>query len=169
VSKRFHALTNTIGLQAQTCQQELEFLWGRLQEELKKRDAEQHIKEKQHLERINRLEREVQKLQKALDAVKNQKPVTEALKTPQISNAYEDPRTEGLSTFRSTSEAAPEPLVVHSKGPAQHSRPDKTSYADIATLLATNPGGQGWQTVPGKKPRKAPKARTMQLEPKTEL
>jgi hypothetical protein len=40
----------------------------------------------------------------------------------------------------------------------QHPAEPEPTYADIAVLLNTNPGGQGWQTVTKKRHQKAPKA-----------
>ncbi|KAF7137049.1 hypothetical protein CNMCM5793_006900 [Aspergillus hiratsukae] len=156
MSKQFHALTNTVELHEQIRHQELEFLWGRLQEELEKRDEE-------HLARIKQLEGEVQELQKALSILKNPKPVTEAPKTLWIAQGPRNPRTEESDSIRLPGKTAPEMPIV-SKRPAQHSQPRKTSYADLASLLATNPGGQGWQTVPEKKARKAQKTQITQPE-----
>ncbi|KAF7136727.1 hypothetical protein CNMCM5793_006045 [Aspergillus hiratsukae] len=145
-----------VELQEQIRHQELEFLWGRLQEELEKQDEE-------HLATIKQLEGEVQELQKALSILKNPKPVTEAPKTLWIAQGSRNPRTEESDSTRLPSKTAPEMPIV-SKRPAQQSQPRKTSYVDIASLLATNPGGQGWQTVPEKKARKPQKTQITQPE-----
>jgi hypothetical protein len=129
--------------QQQARQSELETVWTRFMEELQHRDAQQQAWDEQYERRISQLETEVQNLRKKLD---------EAYKTSAtIQQAGPCRALSGVAADAAI--AATQRLRASSKTPIQTAKPqDKkgATYADVAALLATKPGGKEWQTVPAK-------------------
>ncbi|KAL2004445.1 hypothetical protein VTN00DRAFT_5208 [Thermoascus crustaceus] len=158
-SKQFQALAGAIEQQAESQQQarqgELEIIWTQVMEQLNTWKAEQQIREEHLLGRVSTLELEVSKLQTELNQAQ------QALKTSTTGQSETAHRPASRATEDITAKKAPKDASKPREAPRSREsmkQPPKkgASFADIAALLATKPGGQEWQTVPAKpsKPQK---------------
>ena len=148
VSKQAQMLVGALET-AQTQQQEIyqmvqEQVQAHLAEELSNWRAEQQIHVGIYLERITKLEHEVSKLRTEL---------TEAQHTAQCTGLMRQ-NTPAIDTQQNRdnkfgNNLTPTPKV---KETSQQSRQEPT-FAELAALLSTKPGGKEWQDVTKKKPR----------------
>jgi hypothetical protein len=137
------------GLLAQVqavCQDRLELIQTQLTDELESWKSEQQAREDLLKERIAALESEVTRLLGELDQVRKATPEQAALPPP----TQRGPTVP--KTFRTNDQdhLRAEDHVPRPKPVSRHNQPS-SSFADIAALLATKPGGHGWQEVVGKK------------------
>jgi hypothetical protein len=133
------AIDQQVQGQQQTRQNELEVIWTRLLGELQKRDAQQQARDEQYQVRISQLEAEVQSLQEQL---------AKACQTP---NTQQDGLCRPLEDTMRTGTQRPDKAMPKTAIPVPKPQEKKTAtYADMAALLATKPGGKEWQTVPAK-------------------
>lgn len=139
--------------QVQTVYQDrLESIQTQLTEELESWRAEQKAREDLLKERITTLESEVTWLRSELDQVRRATPEQTSAPLP----------TQREPTVPNTLHTNDQDYVPGPKPVSRHNQPS-SSFADIAALLATKPGGHGWQEVLPKKkqqkrsePRKQP-------------
>ncbi|KAL2012984.1 hypothetical protein VTN00DRAFT_509 [Thermoascus crustaceus] len=151
-SRKFQALAGAIEQaksQQQARQEELEIIWTQMMEQLNSWKAEQQIEKAHLLARISTLELEVSKLQTELSQAQ-QAPKTS---TPALSETAHRPASRAAGD--ASAKKAPKDTIKAGEAsrPKQDMKqpPKKgASYADIAALLATRPGGQEWQTVPAR-------------------
>jgi hypothetical protein len=141
------------GLLAQVqaiCQDRLELIQTQLTEELESRKAEQQAREDLLNERIATLESEVTRLRGELDQVRKATPEQTAVPPPSQrgTTVPKTLRTNEQDHLR----ARDQDYVPGPKPVSRHNQPS-SSFADIAALLATKPGGHGWQEVVHKKKR----------------
>ncbi|KAL2014078.1 hypothetical protein VTN00DRAFT_1603 [Thermoascus crustaceus] len=118
-------------------------------EQLNSWRAEQQIEKEHLLARISTLELEVSKLQTELNQAQ-QAPKTS---TPAQSETAHRPasRAAGDTTAKKAPKDALKAGEASRPKESMKQLPKKgASYADIAALLATKPGGQEWQTVPAR-------------------
>ena len=137
-------------------QDRLDQIQTQLTEELQSWRAERQVREDLQLARLATLEHEVTKLRKELE--KFQQP-------NRRQNAAAQP-TQGKPAAQTNYRIQPhsqnkEPISTPTVG---HNRP-QSSFADIAALLATKPGGQGWKEVPRRRKRQRQPETTKQSEP----
>ncbi|KAL2005106.1 hypothetical protein VTN00DRAFT_2956 [Thermoascus crustaceus] len=153
ISKQFQALAGAVEQQAKSQQQarqgELDIIWTQVTEQLNSWKAEQQIEKEHLLGRISTLELEVSKLQTELNQAQ------QALKTstPAQSETAHRPasRAAGHTTAKKALKDALKAGEASRPKESMKQPPKKgASYADIAALLATKPGGQEWQTVPAR-------------------
>ena len=145
-------------------QDSLEQLQTQLTEELQSWKAEQQAREGLYLGRITTLETEVDKLRTELEdarqAMQKQGLAHQSTKGP----AAAEQRNQTQPQAQSKAQRHPPELTQKPQIPAQP--PKQSTFADIAALLATRPGGQGWQEVPQRKKRQQRRTETTkQLEP----
>lgn len=138
---------------AQTQQQEVyRMVLGQVQthlaEELSNWRAEQQIHEGVYLDRITNLELEVSKLRTEL---------TEAQHTIQRLGPVRQNTSATSAQLSQTNQHDSSQVPKAREITGQQSR-QKPTFADLATLLSTKPGGQEWQEVTQKR-RKHPKAK----------
>jgi hypothetical protein len=152
VSKQAQMLVGALET-AQTQQQEIyqmvqEQVQAHLAEELSNWRAEQQIHVGIYLERITKLEHEVSKLRTELTEAQHtvqctiHQPGLMRQNTPAIDTQQNRDNKFGNNL-------TPTPKV---KETSQQSRQEPT-FADLAALLSTKPGGKEWQEVTKKKPR----------------
>lgn len=146
VSKHAQVLVGALEA-AQNQQQEMfqmvqEQVRAHLAEELSNWRAEQQVHEGLYLERVTKLELEVSKLRTELTEAQNTIQRIKPMKqdTPTTTNA------QSSQTNQHNSSKVPKIREATS----QKSRQQPT-FADLATLLSTRPGGQEWQEVTKKK------------------
>ncbi|KAL2004974.1 hypothetical protein VTN00DRAFT_2824 [Thermoascus crustaceus] len=153
ISKQFQALAGAIEQQAKSQQQahqgELDIIWTQMTEQLNSWKAEQQIEKEHLLARISTLELEVSKLQTELNQAQ------QALKTSTPAQSETAHRPANRAAGDATAKKAPKDALKAgeaSRPKESMKQPPKkgASYADIAALLATKPGGQEWQTVPAR-------------------
>jgi hypothetical protein len=172
ISKQFQILTGemekAVEQQALAQQQaqrgDFETLWGQVRETISSLRAELQLRDESYQGKIASLEQEVSRLRTELTtAMKATQPAQMPIPTASPAPAHGPP--SGAAT--NTQDQA------HSR-PRQADRardlPERKapSYADVAALMATRPGGQGWQIVPPKQ-KKASKQGSIgdkALEPK---
>ncbi|BCR84123.1 uncharacterized protein ACHE_11525A [Aspergillus chevalieri] len=142
VSKHAQVLVGALEA-AQNQQQEMfqmvqEQVQAHLAEELSNWRAEQQVHEGLYLERVTKLELEVSKLRTELTEAQNTIQRIKPMKqdTPTTTNA------QSSQTNQHNSSKVPKIREATS----QKSRQQPT-FADLATLLSTRPGGQEWQEV----------------------
>lgn len=131
-------------------QDRLELIQTQLTEELESWKAEQQAREDLLKERIATLESEVTQLRGELDQVRKATPEQTAATQPTQRRATvpKTIRTSDQDHLRARAQdCVPGPKLV-----SRHNQPS-SSFADIAALLATKPGGHGWQEVVHKKKR----------------
>jgi hypothetical protein len=132
-------------------QDRLESIQTQLTEELESWKAEQQAREDLLKERITTLENEVTRLRNELDQVRRATPRQTSVPPP----TQREPT--GLKTLRTNDQdhlrARAQDYVPGPKPVSRHNQPS-SSFADIAALLATKPGGHGWQEVVPKKKQK---------------
>ncbi|ODM23014.1 hypothetical protein SI65_00603 [Aspergillus cristatus] len=145
VSKQAQVLVGALEA-AQTQQQEMhqmvqEQIQAHLTEELSNWRAEQQVQEGFYLERILKLELEVSRLRMELTEAQNAIQRTRPMKqgTP-TTNA------QSSQTNQHNNNKTPKTKEVMSQKPRQ-----QPTFADLAALLSTRPGGQEWQEVTKKK------------------
>jgi hypothetical protein len=179
ISKQFQSLTGdmekVIEQQALTQQQErqgdLETLWGQFNETIHSLKADLQLRDEHYQERITTLEQEVSRLNTEL--VTAYKPPSQATQPSQIPMSTASPTAVHRplpQTTRNTQMPLPIPTSRPYKtpmgAPMARTQPGKKehSYAEVAALMATKPGGQAWQEVlPKQKNRASTKEATTKL------
>lgn len=173
-----HGFEQQAQSQQQARQNELEWVWKHLREEIQARDASQQAREENYNAvidtlriELNNLRTELTKVQKALEGSQGsqgnmlqtlmprpppppQRPATSSAQTTMPAP------TGNQSLLRQSQQQKPQQQLIEKK---------RASYADLAALLATKSGGKDWQTVPAKPQRaRKPKEPTpMQQTPLT--
>ncbi|BCR87741.1 uncharacterized protein ACHE_40305A [Aspergillus chevalieri] len=142
-----HAQVLVGALEAAQNQQEMfqmvqEQVQAHLAEELSNWRAEQQVHEGLYLERVTKLELEVSKLRTELTEAQNTIQRIKPMKqdTPTTTNAQSSQMNQHNSSK----------VPKIREATSQKSRQQPT-FADLATLLSTRPGGQEWQEVTKKK------------------
>ncbi|RHZ51556.1 uncharacterized protein CDV56_101122 [Aspergillus thermomutatus] len=120
-------------------QDSLEQLQAQVTEELQSWKAQQQIREGLYTGQIAELETEVRTLRTEL---------REAQQAIQRHGVMD--QTKQLARSQGQAQVQTE-LPKHTPKPSRTLNQKQTTFADIAALLATTPGGQGWQEVPQKK------------------
>ena len=137
--------------QQEAYQEDLEKLQAQLAEEIYSWKAEQQACEGLYMEQIVRLETEVGKLQTELTLAQQDiqqyrstsKPTPITTKQSEQTEQQTQPQTQGQTQDHAQKQDA------KPKGASNlHSK--QTTFADLAALLATKPGGKEWQEVPQK-------------------
>ncbi|KAE8416408.1 hypothetical protein BDV36DRAFT_297103 [Aspergillus pseudocaelatus] len=144
--KHYQALAESLESQKLERQAELETIQAYINQIIETQTVQQQIREQQYKARIKALEEKVQELQQAKFFSTKPGPKTaqnKLLQAPQAPQAAQNRKAE-FSTHRPQNRAASN---------NKSNRPE-TTYADIAALLKTNPGGQEWQTVTKKRYQK---------------
>ncbi|KAL2009046.1 hypothetical protein VTN00DRAFT_7240 [Thermoascus crustaceus] len=126
--------------------------------------AEQQIREEHLLGRITSLELEVGKLCTELTATTQQHP-----KSPLPAPPAQEHRPPSRAASKTTEYQAPKAPSVGIPKTTRQPVKLEASYADMAALMATRPGGQEWQVVSPKQKNKAQKSSTTRTpgEPNT--
>ncbi|KAL2010786.1 hypothetical protein VTN00DRAFT_3504 [Thermoascus crustaceus] len=126
--------------------------------------AEQQIQEEHLLGRITSLELEVSKLCTELTATTQQHP-----KSPLPAPPAQEHRPPSRAASKTTEYQAPKVPSIGIPKTARQPVKLGASYADMAALMATRPGGQEWQVVGPKQKNKAQKSSTTRTpgEPNT--
>lgn len=137
-------------------QDRLDQIQTQLTEEVQSWRAEQQAREDLHTARLATLEHEVTKLRQELE--KTQRPTQRHNATAQHAQGKPAAQTSHRIRPHTQSQA---PKSTPTSG---HNQP-QSSFADIAALLATKPGGQGWQEVPRRRKQQRQPETTKQSEP----
>jgi hypothetical protein len=128
--------------QVQTAYQDrLELIQTQQTEELESWKAEQQARDDLLKERIATLENEVARLRGELDHARKATPEQTSLPQP----TQREPVVPRANDLRARVQD-----YVPGPKPVSHNQPS-SSFADVAALLATKPGGHGWQEVVRKK------------------
>lgn len=153
--KQAQALAGVLEL-AQTQQQDayqegLEQLRAQLAEEIYSWKAEQQAREGLYMERIVGLEMEVGKLRTELTMAQQDIQQYRSTSKPTPITTVQSEQTE-QQTQRQTQGQTQDHAQKQDARPkgASNQYPKQTTFADLAALLATKPGGQEWQEVPRK-------------------
>jgi len=173
ISKQFQSLTGdmekVIEQQALTQQQErkgdLETLWGQFNETIHSLKADLQLRDEHYQERITTLEQEVSRLN--MELITANKPPSQATQPSQMPMSTASPTAAHRplpQTTRNTQMPLPIPVPRSTLmgAPMARIQPGKKehSYADVAALMATKPGGQAWQEVLPKQKNRATKEAT---------
>jgi hypothetical protein len=158
-SKQAQALLGalqTAQTQQEVAQDSLEQLRTQLAEELNSWKAEQQAREGLYMERIAKLETEVSRLRTELTEAKQVIQRSSTRAPPALMTSIQPSHTNQRAENQASKPRATNPPP----------KPNPT-FADLAALLATKPGGQEWQEVSQrkKKHQKAKQAETSNLRP----
>ncbi|KKA25949.1 hypothetical protein T310_0001, partial [Rasamsonia emersonii CBS 393.64] len=151
ISKQFQALAGNVEgafeqqtqIQQQACQGDLEIIWAQLMEVISNWKAEQQVREESYLQRISSLELEVSKLRTELMATNQQAPISDLPAHPDQAHR---PASRAASNNQIKDQQPKTPTQRPLEALKQLAKKG-TSYADVAALMATRPGGQEWQVV----------------------
>lgn len=144
--------------QQQVCQGDLDMIWAQFMEVMNNWKAEQQVREEHYLGRISSLELEVSKLRTELMATTQQAPISDL---PAHPDQVHRPASRAASRVRSNSQIKDQPPKTLMQRPLEAPKQlakKGTSYADMAALMATGPGGQEWQMVSAKQKKEAQKS-----------
>jgi hypothetical protein len=172
ISRQFQSLTGdmekVIEQQALTQQQahqgDLETLWGQVNELIHGLRAEVQLRDEHYQGRITMLEQEVSRLN--IELITANKPPPQPAQPAQI-----PPSTTSPAPTHRPPQRAANNTKASTEPPTAKTQPAKTqpakiqpakkdhSYANVAALLATTPGGQAWQEVLPKQKNRVAKPR----------
>lgn len=155
VKKQAQALAGVLEL-AQIQQQDayqdgLEQLRAQLAEEIYSWKAEQQAHEELYIERIVRLETEVGKLRMELTMAQQESQQCKSTDKPSPAVATKSGQMEQRSQCQTQSQTQKHTQKQDTKPKGSSDQHVKqATFADLAALLGTKPGGQDWQEVPQK-------------------